>query len=329
MKTLLASLSLTCALASQVTPGFSTANAFSSGSLTSSISIGGQSKVSLAPFGSNFSYDMKIDRPDGTFAWVQMSCQPSTVVGTYEARYRCTYGVKPNLSLTVVPPSSLTANFWSSPVTPTGTFSVTGGSTQPFGTVMLQAGKSSTTVTAADLTDALTPWELDNTSWPQFDRSTIQISFLPTGSFKVYSVGSDPNQKTVHGITYGVHEEALFISYHPGVGEAQVTNTVNELGFIRNNQEGVTVWSDDFVEGQMIDLLAVAPSAPAYTFPGLLAGAAVVDPSAPLVLVCGPTGGCNISTPLGYTVSYLLSGCRSQMFRANALGIGALSHIDW
>lgn len=329
MKNLIAALSLTCALASQATPGFSTANAFTSGSLTSSISLGGQSQVSLAPFGSNFDYDMQITRPDGTFASVQISCQPSTVVGTYEARYRCAYGVKPGTDLIVVPPTSLTANFWSSPVTPTGTFSVTGGSTQPFSTVMLQAGKSGQTVTAADLTGAMVPWELDNATWPQYNRSQIQIDLLPTGSFVTYSTGSHPNQKTVHGITYGIHEEYLFISYHPGVGVAQVNNSVNDLGFIRNNDEGITVWSGDFVAGQMIDVLAVGVASQAYTFPGLLAGVALVDPSAPLLVVGGPNGGCKLGTPLGYTTSYLLDGYRSQMFRVNALGIGALSFIDW
>lgn len=329
MKNVIVTLFLACSVAAQAIPGFSTANAFTSGSLTSSVSLGGQSQVSLAPFGSNFDYDMEITRLDGTFVSVQISCQPSTMVGTYEARYRCAYGVKPGIDLFVVPPTSLTANFWSSPVTPTGTFSVTGGSTQPFGTTMLQAGKSGLKVTAGALTGAMVPWELDNATWPQYSRSQIQIDFLPTGSFKSYSVGSDPNQKTINGITYGVHEEVLFISYHPGAGEAKVTNSANTLGFIRNNDDGVKVWSDDFVAGQMIDLLVVGPAAPATTFPGLLAGFAVVDLSSPLIVIGGPNGACTLSTPLGYTTSYLLDGYRSQMFRVNVLGIGALSHIDW
>lgn len=328
MKSVFAALSLTCALASQATPGFSTANAFSSGTLISSVSLGSQSEVRSSPFGSNFSYDMKVARPDGTFASVQVSCQPSTIVGTYEARYRCAYGVKPGLSVFVVPPSSLTANFVSMPATQGGTFSVTGASTQPNGFAMIGVAKSGLGTTAAALTGSPVPWELDNGSWPQFSRSQIRIDFAPGASFKTYSVGSDPGQTTIGGITYGVHEEVLFISYHPAAGEAKVTNSVNVLGFVRDNDEGVTVWSEDYVKGAMIDVLAVGPSAWQWLHPAVN-GVLQVDLSAPILVVGNDRGGCLLSTPLGYTVSTLLDGYRSQMFRLDASGVSALSFIDW
>ena len=115
---------------------------------------------------------------------------------------------------------------------------------------------------------------------------------------------------------------------------AQVSNTVNQLGFVRDNTQGptgtgVTVRSEDFVPGAMIDVLVLSPSINAFSIPGI-SGLVRVDPtSQPLMFLSNATGGCSMKAPEGYETSALISGYRSQMFRVNQLGCGALSHIDW
>ena len=340
MKNLFAFLFLTCAVAAQAVPGFSTATIALVSQPLTSVVLGGTVQTQTGTTQSPIAQSFDMSLPTGEFCVLEISARPAPFpqVGTFLVNYKCSYGVSVGKTIMVVPPGNISVKFVEPGTSAsTGTFSVTGAATGSpnFALLrMLEVSKAANKIGADQLTGQPTPWEFYNGAFNPLIASQISVNFLPSGTAINYTPGSHQGQTTVNGITYGVHEEVLVISYHPSVNEAQVSNNVNQLGFVRDNTQGptgtgVTVWSTDFVAGAMIDILALAPAAPASTFPGLLAGVMVVDPTAPLLFVSNATGGCSMKAPVGYETSSLISGYRSQMFRVNVLGIGALSHIDW
>lgn len=319
MKTLLSALLFACATVAQANPGLSTATGISFPGVARVI-FPGQSVITpvLSP-----EYDETISVSNGSTSVDVTFTAKAVDTGTFLYSYRCAYSFPLGQTFIVLPPNPTTVT-WTSGGVAGGMFSMTASSTQQGAapTLVVKNGFGNLTSTG-QLSSRLTPLEVLDSATPNVRQKTLDYD----PSVMSYGVNTHPNQQVIDGIVYGTHEEAILVSYLPGVSPAQVNG--QDTRFSRSLSGGVTIWPSTFSASQGPTFLAVGFPGLPLSIPGIT-GLVELDLTRDIVVIpVGPTGGVNLRAPLAYETSFLLQGYRTQMHQIASTGVFADVSIDW
>lgn len=334
MKTLLSLTFLACSLSAQVIPGLS--NPVLSGNMTCLTRLipAGAPSVSDTSSQGDYTFKQFVSSALGDYVTTDISINNTDIVGTVVVTYRVSYAVRPGSIIQVRPYGTIEADFGVSPASAAvpGTFSVFGDSTEPgLQTCRMGFNLFLNSVNDSNM-DPLRPIEFDSSAYQPSWHSRMSINFA--GGFNLYSVGTRPNQFTYNGITYGSHEASMTVSFHPTARPAQVTGI--DLGFRRNQEDGVVVWSRGAVGPDDIGVLVMAEKpmfTSYYTSPRINGNIYVgVYGSFLVPILADYSGKFVIKSPAPWVTSTLLSagnGLRTQMFIVDQTGVNASDYIDW